>query len=268
MESIIAYFNSLNIDLPQALIVGAVFLIGVILIASIGRFIFGKKSTLGVAVSSTFGIVFIYLIAVLLRIGGSQFAPSITPLPFVAITDEALNFHVLTGEFSYICAELLNMIILAFLVNLADRWLPKGKKLLSWIFFRIVTVALGYLMYVAVNYAFDALLLNSIAVYAPMVMLAILILLLLTGALKILVGAVLSISLGPLVGALYTFFFANIIGKLVTRAVLTTAIITGLVYLLNHLGIFAISIISTALIAYIPFLVLLVIVWYITNKII
>lgn len=268
MEAIVSYFDSLNLDINQLLIIGGVLLVGTILLGAFGRFIFGKKSDLGIAVSSTFGILFIYLISVLLSMAGPEVAGIVTPLPFVSISGETMHFQVFQGHYSFICSELLSMIILSFLVNLADRWLPRGKNIFTWIFFRFLTVVLGYVMHLIVVYLFSTLLPQGIVTYAPTVLLAILILLLLTGALKLIVGALLSVSMGPVIGALYTFFFANIVGKQITRAVLTTAILTGLVYLLNHLGIYAISIASAALIAYIPFLLLLVVVWYFVNKLI
>ena len=96
-------------------------------------------------------------------------------------------------------------------------------------------------------------------------MLGILILMLLTGALKFLVGLVLT-TVNPLIAALYTFFFANVVGKQVTKAILTTGILAGLVLVLQKMGIVAISIASAAFAAYIPLIILLVVLWYIVGK--
>ena len=71
----------------------------------------------------------------------------------------------------------------------------------------------------------------------------------------------------PIIGALYTFFFANIIGKEVSKAVLSTALLTALVWALNEFGITVFSISAAALMAYVPFLVILAVVWYIVNRI-
>ena len=88
---------------------------------------------------------------------------------------------------------------------------------------------------------------------------------LLTGALRFLLGAILA-TVNPLIAALYTFFFASIVGKQITRAVLTTAIMAGIVLLLQNMGITALSLLSGALVAYVPFLLLLVLTWYIISK--
>ena len=88
---------------------------------------------------------------------------------------------------------------------------------------------------------------------------------LLTGALKFLVGLVLT-SVNPLIAALYTFFFANAVGKQITKAMLTTAILVGLVLILQEMGIVAISVASAALAAYIPLILLVLVLWYIIGK--
>ena len=97
-------------------------------------------------------------------------------------------------------------------------------------------------------------------------LLAILVLMLLTGALRFLVGLVLT-SVNPLIAAFYTFFFATLVGKQLTRAVMTTILLSALVYALNCVNIFAVSIASAALMAYIPFVVLLVLLWYTIERV-
>ena len=266
MNAIIAYFESMGIDFYGLLKIAAVLLLGTVLIGAFGRFVFGKKSALSNAVSSAIGILFIYVITVLLSGAGAEFSALIAPMPFVTITEKTMEIYVFQGDYAFICSELLSMVILSFLVNLADQWLPKGKKLFSWIFFRTLTVVIGYMMHLVVIYLFSTYLPEGIVTYAPTVLLGLLVILMLTGALKILVGTILSAAVNPLVGALYTFFFANIVGKQVTKAVLTTAILAGLVYLLNYLGVVVISIASAALLTYIPFLILVIALWYLVNK--
>ena len=96
-------------------------------------------------------------------------------------------------------------------------------------------------------------------------MLILLALMLLTGALKILVGVVIG-TVNPLIGALYTFFFANVIGKQITRSVLTTIILSLLIFALEHLGISTISISLESLMLYIPYGAGLLGLWYASNQ--
>lgn len=267
MDAIVSYFQSLGLDFYGLLKIAAVLLLGTVLIGAFGRFVFGKKSALSNAVSSAIGILFIYVVTVLLNGAGAQFSTLIAPLPFVTISGNAMSIYVFQGDYAFVCSELLSMVILSFLVNLADQWLPKGKNIFSWVFFRCLTVVIGYMMHLVVVYLFSTYLPQGIVTYAPTILLGLLVIMLLTGALKILIGTILSATVNPLIGALYTFFFANVVGKQVTKAVLTTAILAGLVYLVNYLGVTVISIASAALIAYIPFLIILVALWYLVNKI-
>lgn len=267
MESIIANIQSLDLDIYQIGITAAILLLGTFLLSAFGRFVFGKRSALNNAVSSAIGILFIYTVSVLLRSAGAQFNHLITPLPFVNITGNSMYLFSFQGaDYTIICSELLSMVILAFLVNLADGWLPKGKSILGWLFFRCLTVVIGYLIHLIVVGLLATYLPEGILIYAPVILLALLILLLLTGALKVVVGAVLT-TVNPIIGGLYTFFFANIIGKQITKAVLTTAILSAIVFALQYFGISVISITSAAMLAYIPFGIVLVVLWYIVYKI-
>ena len=267
MEELVSYFQSLDLDLYQIGITAGVLLLGTLLLSLFGRFVFGKRSVLNNAVSSAIGILFIYIISVVLRISGVVPHNFITPLPLVEISGEYLHLFQFQGaHYTTICSELLSIIILAFLVNLADGWMPKGKNVLTWFLFRCLTVVAGYLMHLIVVGLLATYLPEGLLIYAPVILLGLLVLLLLTGALKVVVGAVLT-TVNPIIGGLYTFFFATIIGKQITRSVLTTAILAGLIYGLSYLGVTAISIASAALLAYIPFGILLIVLWYIVYKI-
>ncbi len=267
MESIIRYFNSLDLDLMTLLKAGGLLILGTLLLGLFGRFIFGKKSALNNAVSSAIGIIFVYALTVVLQSAGSDLAALIPPLPFVSISGDTLVFFSFANaDYTVICGEVLSMIILSFLVNIVDGWLPKGKNIFSWIFFRGLTVLIALAMHLVATGLLTKYLPQGIVTYAPPVLVGLLILLLLTGALKVVVGALLS-TVNPLIAALYTFFFANIVGKQITKAVLTTAILAGLVILLHSIGISALSIASAAFMAYLPFMILLIILWYVVGHI-
>jgi hypothetical protein len=121
-------------------------------------------------------------------------------------------------------------------------------------------------LHLIANAILEAFLPEGLLTWAPVVLLGLLVLMLLVGALKLLVGLVLS-TVNPLIGALYTFFFANIIGKQISKAVLTTAILAGIVTLMHYLGIAAVYIAASALAVYIPLLIILLLLWYLVGKI-
>lgn len=266
MESIIAYFQSQGMDFWNVLKICGIVLLGTLLLSFLARFIWGKRSVLNQSISSAIGILFLYVVTVVLVTFGPQYNVFINPLPFVSISgDRVTLFSFQSAGYAPVCSQLLSMIVLAWFMNIVDNWLPEGKNILSWLFFRIVTVALGLVLHSVLTYLFVTYLPSGIVTYAPTVLLAILILMLLTGALKILVGAVMA-TVNPLMAVLYTFFFASFIGKQITKAVLTTALIAGLVYLTEYIGMVSLSIAAGALVAYIPFVLLLVGMWYAVHR--
>lgn len=266
MDSLIERILSMDASIFSLLKTGGILLLGVLIVSLLGRFIFGKKSVLSSAASSAIGILFIYAITIILEATGVRLRFLIAPLPLASLEGTNLVlFSFQNAPYTEICSQLLSMVVLSFLVNLADNWIPKGKKLLGWVFFRCLTVMIGYALHLVVIWLYTTYLPEGIAIYAPTILLAVLVLMLLTGALKLVVGAALT-TINPLIAAFYTFFFASIVGKQITRAVLTTALLSGLVVLLNYLGCGIISIAAAALVAYIPFAIILVILWYLVTK--
>lgn len=266
MESIVSYFSQLGIDFYVFLKIAGMIILGSLLLSCISKFIFKKQTLLVSAVSSSIAIIFIYVVMVLILTVTTQLRFLITPLPFASISQESIRFfRFADASYTAIAGELLSMIILAFLVNLIDQWLPKGKNILSWTWWRVLTVAIGLLLHYAVTWLINFYLPMGIVTYAPVILLAILLLMLLTGALRFLLGAILA-TVNPLIAALYTFFFATIVGKQLTKAVLTTSILSGIVLLLQKMQIAALSLLPGTLSVYIPFLVILLLVWYVISK--
>ncbi len=265
MDAILNYLQSINLDIGSFWKAAGILLAATLILALLGRFIFGKKSILCASVSSAIGILFIYAVTILLVNAGDSFQRFIAPLPFVTLSDDTMHLFSFQADYTIVCSEILSMVILSFLMNLANSWLPTGKRFLSWLFFRCISVILGLIMHLIVTGLFTTYLPEGLVTYAPTILLALLILMLLTGALKFLVGLLLT-TVNPLIAALYTFFFANIVGKQITKAVLTTGVLAGLVLLLQKIGVFAISIASSALITYLPLIILLVVLWYLIDK--
>ena len=266
MESIVSYFANIGVDFWSFLKLAGILLLGALLLSCVTRFIFRKQTLLGHAVSSSIAIIFIYVVMVLILTTLPQLRFLVTPLPFASISQEAIRFFSFEGaSYTTIAAELLGMIILSFLVNLADTWLPRGKNILSWTFWRLLTVAIGFLLHYAITWLFNRYLPYGIVTYAPVILLGILLIMLLTGALRFLLGVILA-TVNPLIAALYTFFFATVVGKQVTKAVLTTAILSGVIVLLQKLGISTLSLMAGALAAYIPFGLVLILVWYMISR--
>ena len=266
MDTFISYFATLGLNFSGMLKFALILLLGALLASTLIRFIFRKQTLLGHSVSSSIAIIFIYVVLVLILTLVSELHFLISPLPFAVISKESIQFFSFShSAYPMIASELVSMMILAFLVNLVDGWLPRGKGLFQWLFCRCLTVAIGFFLHYLAAYLFNRYLPQGIIQYAPAILLAILALLLLTGALRFLVGLILT-TVNPIIAALYTFFFASIIGKQITKAVLTTGILSGLIYLLEDFGVSSLSLLPGALIAYIPFLLLLIPVWYLVSR--
>lgn len=266
MEKIEAMLAQIDFDSSTFLKAVLILAVGTIVLGAIGRLIFGKRSALNHSVSSAISILFVYAATIVLYSMGARYQAFVAPLPFVTFSGTQMSIFSFAGsDYTVICAELLSMIILAFLANLIDGVLPKGKNILTWLFFRCVSIVLAMAAHLLVTWLFTTYLPQGLVTYAPTIMLGLLILLLLVGALKLIVGAVLS-TVNPLIGAFYTFFFATVVGKALSKAILTTAILAGIVYALNYIGCTAVSIASAALIAYIPVLIVLVVIWFVVSR--
>ena len=267
MEEIISKLQEANVDLDVFLKASAFLAFGSLLLGCIGRFIFGKKSAFFHSISSAIGIIFVYCVSIVVYSMLPNMTQYIPDMPFISLSETSMQLFVFRGaHYTVVCTQLLNMVILAFLANLLDSCIPAGKNIFLWLISKCFTVIGAILLQLLVNWLVARFLPHGLIIYAPTILLGLLIILLLVGALKFLVGAILA-SVHPLVGAFYTFFFATLVGRSITKALLTTAILTGIVLTLNYIGCYSISIASAALIAYLPLVVLLAFTWYIINRI-
>lgn len=239
-----------------------------LLIGFLGRMFLGRRSSLNHSLSSAMGILFIYAVTIVCYTfqhwNLDQF---LSPLPFVTFSGDCMIVLPLQGaELTAVCREIVAMVILAFLVNLLDTFLPRGNSVLGWYLLRFVTVVLAMLLHLVVRWAFDTYLPDVLVTYAPTILLGILVAMLLMGALNLLLSLVLTV-VNPILGALYSFFFSNLVGKQLTKAVFTTAILCVVVFLVGHFGFTVINISAAALTSYIPLAAVSLILWYVIGHI-
>lgn len=257
-----------NIDIISMIKFIGVFAFGVLFIGLLGRVVLGKRSSLNHSVSSAMGILFIYALTIVIyTFDPYALSKYLAPLPFVKFSGDTLHiFSFANAEFTTICKEVLSMVILAFLVNLLDDWIPKGNKAAVWFTFRLLTVLLAMVLHYLVQWAFNAFLPGVLVTYAPMILLCILGAMLFLGLANVILSLVLTV-VNPLIGALYTFFFSNVIGKQITKAIVTTIILSAVVFALNYFGYAAISISAAVLGNYIPLIAALLILWYLLGHV-
>lgn len=239
-----------------------------LILGVLGRIVLGKRSSLNHSLSSVMGILFVYAVTIVVY----TFKPwnlenLLSPLPFVTFAEEYLIVLPITdSQFPALCSQILSMIILAFLVNLLDTFIPQGENILSWLLLRLVTVVISMLLHFGVCWAFRTYLPEVLVAYAPTILLFLLVFMMLSGVIN-LIFSLLIIMTNPFMGAMYTFFFSNIIGKQLTKAVFTSAILCTVVYLLEFFGYTVICITGAALMAYIPLAVVLLILWYLIGHV-
>jgi hypothetical protein len=242
-------------------------IVGCIVLGLVGKFVFGERSALNGSVSAAIGILFIYAVTIVVHSTGVQLGFMLSPLPFVSLKGEYLTLFQFAGtEIPVICSELVNMVILAFTVNLIDNLMPRGEKLISWLLFRVLSVVLGTVAYTLVMWLVQTYVPDVLQTWAPVVLAVLLVSSLLVGSLKVVVGALIA-TVNPLIGILYTFFFATIVGKQLSKAMLTTLLLSALVFGLNYIGLDMIFIGVSALTAYIPLVAILLVLWWIVGKI-
>lgn len=264
----LAAYLPVEVDLAEMLQFILIFAVGSLVMGFLGRVALGKRSDLNHAVSSAMGILFIYAVTIVVyAFNPKDLARFLSPLPFVNFSGEYLYvFSFLEADLPAICSQILSMVILAFLVNLLDSLIPKGKGIVSWYLFRFLTVLCAMALHFLVTWAFAAFLPGVLVTYAPMILLGILAAMLLLGLAKILLGLMLT-AVNPILGAIYTFFFSNLIGKQISKAVLTTILLSILVFALEYFGYLMICVASTALAAYIPLILVLLVLWYLLGHV-
>jgi len=239
-----------------------------LILGVLGRVVLGKRSSLNHAVSSVMGILFIYALTIMVY----TFNPwnleiLLSPLPFVTFAgDYLIVLPISDSQFPALCTQILSLVILAFLVNLLDSIMPKGKNAVSWYLLRFITLALCMMLHLIVRWAFETYLPEILVKYAPTVLLGILVFMLLSGVLSLILGLVVAIA-NPFLGAMYTFFFSSIIGKQVSKAVFSSIILCGVFWLMDYFGYTVISITAAALLTYIPLALALLVLWYLLGHV-
>lgn len=230
------------------------------------RLLFGNRSDLNHAMSSSAGILTVYVLTVIIY----AFQPKglenlLSPLPFVTFVNDylfVLPFH--GTSFETLCSQILALVILSFVVNCMDALLPEGENPFTWFLSRFLSVILAMGLHVAANWAINKFLPTLIVYHAPAVLLVILLSCLLLGVFKLILGIFLTV-VNPVLGALYTFFFSSHIGKQLTKSVLSTAILCGVFYVMDHFSYLIIHISPAALPAYLPLLPGFLVIWYLLG---
>lgn len=264
----VSHYIPAEVDLGAAMKFLLFFSACSLILGVLGRIFLGKRSSLNNALSSVMGILFIYALTIVIY----TFKPwnledLLSPLPFVTFSGDYLILLPLRdAQIPALCTEVLSLVILAFLMNLLDTFIPRGKTIFSWYFLRFLTVGFAMVLHLMTRWAINTYLPEALITYAPTILLVLLAAMLLMGLLNLFLGLVLTV-VNPIIGAMYTFFFSNVLGKQLTKAVFTTAILCAVVFLLEYFGYTVICITGSALLAYIPLAAVLLILWHLIGHV-
>lgn len=279
MEKILQIIQSANweFEIPETITqIGAtalqygkflgLLILGVLLLSSLTRLLFGKENQINLAITAAMEILCLYVINIVICALGLDYKLFLSPLPFVGMSEDYLYlFPLLSADMPVLYNHLLRLLIIAFLVNLIGGLIPQGQNLLAWTILRLITVAFSVAALYGADLLFGWYLPQGFGAYAPTVLVLSLAALIALGSLKLFVGAALAF-LDPIIAALYTFFFSNFIGRALARAMVSCLLISGLLLLANWLGITALHIAAEALKGYIPLLAVVVLLWYFVGR--
>ena len=246
----------------------AVFAAAVIAAGILFRLFFGRRSSLNRAICAGIGVLCVYVLTVIVY----TFSPGnmdrfLAPLPLIEFSGDLLYLtNMPDTPFPVVCADILSLVILVLLYNMTDSMLPDGESTLTWFLLRGLTIATAMVVHYFATLLTRNYLPELLVAYGPTILLILLIISLLAG----LVGALLEllvVVVNPILGILFHFFFSSGLGKQISKAMLTTGILTGLAAALSSLGYGIISIAPAALLSYIPLLLILIALWWILERI-
>ena len=232
----------------------------------LGRLILGKHSSLNHTISSAMGLLFLYaFFLVLYTFQPFSLLELLSPLPFLVFAgDSVMLISFQSGAFSVLCHELLSLIILTFLINLVDTLMPAGEGVFSWLLLRLMTILGCFGLHLVVSWAFRTYLPDVLVTYAPAILLGILATMLFSGIISLVFGLIIAIT-NPFLGAMYSFFFSTLVGKQLSKALFTTGIVCGILYLMEHFGLVVILVSPAALLTYIPLALALLVLWFLIG---
>ena len=237
----------------------------ILIAGAIGKLIFGIGSQMNKAICGAVGILFVYALAMVLYTFLPEKTGSIlSTLPLVSFSNRGMYlFSFLGSDLNTCCRQLLSVWILSYLFNMLDDFMPRGEKL-YWLIYRLLTIAMALVLHYALYRVLKTFVPAYIVSYASTALLIALVLLFSMGILKVVLSVILTVT-NPILGALYLFFFGSKPGKQLSRAFLTALILCILSFILLHTGHGVIPISQSALIGYIPFALLLVLLWWIVG---
>lgn len=197
------------------------------------RLIFGPDSSLVRSVSACVSLVLVYITGILIFKFVPGLRSSLAGLPFISVTADAFYlWDIASLSTASLYPALLQLFLLAFLVNLLETVLPQGTKFLSWYFLRLLAVISALGLYSLISGLILSFAPEIYGAWAGWILVGIWASIGLLGIAKWLMALAVA-AVNPVLGALFAFFFSNLFGKQFTKAILT-AVLTLVIFLVLY----------------------------------
>lgn len=241
----------------------------VFILAIIIRVIHEKKSKYNHALASAMALLFGY--TVLMWFHGGFMTDMVSEvmkiLPLVEYDGEKLTLFQFTLEKPFeASAAYLNTFILSFILIGLDDLIPDSKNGGAWILLQIFITFLTFVFYWFVMKCLNHFMPNGLNEFAPLILVAILIFMVLLGFLKVVLGLLL-VAVNPLLGAVSAFFSTSRVGQALGKAALCALFLCLVcMYLVgNEMGTFVLSDMTFA-VCVLPMAVL-VCLWFLVGNV-
>ena len=229
----------------------------------------GAVSQIPAAVSASFAIVFIYIVAIAAYGTDAHMDIFVTALPFWGeVSDATQIFGLMQGNFSTFVIETAHMLMLAIIVNIFQKIAellakPNNRTLfvrfLIWYLVQSITVILSLAVNAILTHLIRQYIPADISRWVPLILAGILTLLMILVAVKVIFSLA-----NPFLGALFDFFMGNTVGRILTKSFLTTAGIAVFVYIAQRYGWFRPLLESGILVnSFGPVLLIFILLWYV-----
>ncbi|MBQ8236928.1 MAG: hypothetical protein IJZ39_02100 [Oscillospiraceae bacterium] len=231
---------------PYSMISFLGFVIAVVFIAAVLiRIVHQKASRYNHALASAMALLFAYTTLMWLHGGilNDLVAEVLRVLPLIEYDGEKITLFkfALDKPFDASAAYLYTFILSFILIGLDDL-IPDAKNGFGWIALQVFITFLTLVFYWFVIKCLNHFMPDGLNQFAPLILVAILVFMVLLGFLKVVLGLVL-VAVNPLLGAVSAFFSTSRLGQALGKAALCALFLCAVsIYLVNNdLGSFVLS---------------------------
>lgn len=255
---------------PYSMISFLGFVIAIVFIfAVLIRLIHQKSSKYNHALASAMALLFAYTTLIWLH-GGfltDLVSEALKILPLIEYDGEKIALFKFSLDKPFeACSAYLYTFILSFILIGLDDLIPDAKNGLAWILLQIFITLLTLVFYWFVMKCIGHFMPDGLNQFAPLILVAILVFMVLLAFLKVVLGLLL-VAVNPLLGAVSAFFSTSRLGQALGKAALCALFLCAVcIYLVNNdLGTFVLEDMSFA-VCILP-MVVLVGLWFVVGNV-